>query len=1233
MNQPSGANASALFQTGGTLPIYAPTYVERDADAALYAAIQAREFCYVLNSRQMGKSSLRARIMGRLQAEEVACAAVDLSALGGQQVNGKQWYGGVIRKLVSGFELTQRFNLRSWLRDNADLPPVQQLGEFIESILLTQIAQPIVIFIDEIDSVLSLNFSTDDLFTFIRACYNQRVDDPAYGRLTFVLLGVATPADLVRDKSRTPFNVGRSIELSGLTFDRAQPLIESLGLTLANPAEVLQTILAWSQGQPFLTQRLCRLVVDQCAAGAMLSVEAINQLVQSRVIENWQTQDEQDHLRTIQDRVLQDERKAGRRLGIYQQILQQGAMPYDGSPEQMELRLSGLIVARGGELEVYNQIYKSVFNAEWVNQSLTRLRPYSEAILAWLDSERQDDSRLLRGRALIEAQGWALGKSLSTQDYEFFAASRELDLQEIRETLATQQEANQILAEANAQATKLLTLSARASELERQGAALLKYQPQRFSQIEVLLAAVKLGHELKELLKANTKIQSPLTLGLDQIPGPELALRIAVNRIIEVNQVKGRARFSSDEQRILSQISQENLSLVYNPNGIELFQLKGRYITDSEDGARIFTTVDTDNISFVYNQSGQELLQLKGCCPREYNVQKRIFTDSGCYQIDDVYDEITYVYDQTGKELFQLKGNCPFISDDGKIIYTSSNKDNLSFVYNNYGAELLRLKGQNPKISDDGQRIGTSSDQDEMSFVYDRNGMELFQLKGNKVEFSTDCQRIRTCSSNRYLSFIYNWNGKELFKLRGCCAYIRQNEPKIITYLNTSKMSFVYDKSGQEILQLKGHYESTSYTKQNIFTSLLEGNNSLSFIFSQDGQEEFQILGGAPHVSEDEKYMVTYSYDEKISHIYDLIAQPPKLKGEQPIVISDKHHIFTQIKSLDLSYMYDKKGNELLQLPGNFPGMSADKQGIFTSSVNLNLSYFYDQNGKKIFQVEGVFPEFSNNGQYFATSFLRDDSSSVYSSRGDRKCHLKGIFPTIGSDEKRIFTMSGKHNKYLTYAYSLNGEELFKLKGGSPNISTDEERIFTSMGGDNLSYAYDMNGKILFELKGISPSIRHDGKFVTTHSYKDNLSYVYNLNGALLCQVRGSIYRIYAELQRIFLRPDKKVIRVCDLSGKEFFYFKGDTIDISTDENRIAISSGDDRVSRIYSLNGDLIAEYPGYEATFLGQSHLILRSSINDVLEIWPIDDGLDDLLQKGCYWLRHYFASHPEERLEYCS
>jgi hypothetical protein len=81
--------------------------------------------------------------------------------------------------------------------------------------------------------------------------------------------------------------------------------------------------------------------------------------------------------------------------------------------------MTGLVVQRQGQLRVYNPIYAAVFDAEWLAAALGELRPYGGAIAAWLTSNHQDESRLLRGQALQDARAWAEGKSLGDDDRRF----------------------------------------------------------------------------------------------------------------------------------------------------------------------------------------------------------------------------------------------------------------------------------------------------------------------------------------------------------------------------------------------------------------------------------------------------------------------------------------------------------------------------------------------------------------------------------------------------------------------------------------------------------------------------------------------------------------------------------------------------------------------------------------------------------------------------------------------
>ena len=433
-----------MYEFSGNLPLNSPTYVEREADENLYKALISGKFCYVLSPRQTGKSSLKVRTMQRLETEGFDCIDIDLNMIG-KDITIDQWYATVIDRLATRINPPD-FNVTSWCNLYREQSAVYRLRKFIEEKLVPH-PNKIVIFVDEIDSVLSnsLKGKLDDFFALIRSCSNQGASQPEFKRITFVLLGVATISELIADPKITSFNIGTAIELKRFHLDEARPLLQGLEGRVSNPQAVLQEVLAWTGGQPFLTQKLCALITDGMEASG------VEQLVKQQIVQNWESQDNPEHLRTIHARIvpggightLSRLQSVDRLLRLYEQILDNDEIPADDSYEQQELLLSGLVVKQDSKLRIYNPIYRIIFNSQWLKQQLRSVetqisnqlqnqRPYQHEITQWLANNRPD-SKLLRGQKLTKAREWCEGKTLSPEDNDFIMKSIELKEQKIED--------------------------------------------------------------------------------------------------------------------------------------------------------------------------------------------------------------------------------------------------------------------------------------------------------------------------------------------------------------------------------------------------------------------------------------------------------------------------------------------------------------------------------------------------------------------------------------------------------------------------------------------------------------------------------------------------------------------------------------------------------------------------------------------------------------------------------
>lgn len=352
------------LQAGGTLNPRRHLYVERPDDATLLRLLSEGQYVNVLTSRQMGKSSLMVQTAEALIRRGVRCAIVDLAAQLGTPEDPTTYFLGLLSKVTRDLKI--EVDLQAWWAERPEETMNQRLMRFFREVVLEQVQGPVVCFLDEIDSTLKLTW-TDDLFTALRGMHNERPMVPPYERLTFCLIGVAWPNELIKDRRTTPYNVGSTLELQDfdLTRDDLTPLIDVLCADRELGRVLLERVLYWTGGHPYLTIRL---------SASLIEIEVKTpEDVDGRVDQAFRSLDRvsgdvhfQQVLRFLETRLADGLAT----LNLYEKILKGACERDQPTLAHTELKLSGLVKRdREGCLIIRNRIYARLFDNLWLKSA------------------------------------------------------------------------------------------------------------------------------------------------------------------------------------------------------------------------------------------------------------------------------------------------------------------------------------------------------------------------------------------------------------------------------------------------------------------------------------------------------------------------------------------------------------------------------------------------------------------------------------------------------------------------------------------------------------------------------------------------------------------------------------------------------------------------------------------------------------------------------------------------
>jgi WD40 repeat protein len=1167
------------YQVGGSLRSDDPTYVIRQADEKLYASLKAGDFCYVLNCRQMGKSSLLQRTSYRLRQEGYSCVYLDMTRLGSEDTTPEQWYKGMMISLFYSLNLEEQVKFKEWWKMQSGISSVQKLHQFVEELLLPNVPSKsqinektggIIIFIDEIDSLLSLNFPVNDFFAWIRHCYNQQASDPNFQRLGFALFGVASPSDLIADKRRTPFNIGTTIELQGFKLHEATPLIKGLQEVISQPQAVLREIIYWTGGQPFLTQKLCQLVAQTALRTSYGTISLlpgteefwVEQLVRSQIIEHWEAKDEPEHLRTIRDRLLFSEHRAARLLGLYQRVLQADEVeeqrgrgeitnapcpiPTDDSLEQTELLLSGLVEKHNGYLKIKNPIYRHVFNAQWVLRQLDNLRPYSQTFNAWVASAYRDESRLLRGQALKDTQNWLQGKSLSDLDYQFLAASQEYERKAVQTAMeaAQAQEVEARLAQekktAKLQRFLLIAVGiglfvssglgigsfilyrktlksayqAKSSEIR----ALVSSSEGLFAsnrRLDALIEAIKAKHRLQKLGKPNANIERQVNNVLQQ----------AVYGADEYNHFSGHtaavlAVDVSPDSSLIASASIDQTIKLWRRDGTEVRTLKGhkgavRAIDFSSDGQTLASAGEDGTIK-LWKRDGTLIKSFKAHTASIWGVA---FSPDGQFLASASWDRTVKLWKPDGTLLNTFQGyEMGFggitFSPDGQIL-AAGNLDRTVKLWKRNAQGWENPKPLQPLL-----------------------GHTAWVLK---VAFTPDGQTIVSGSQDKTIKLWKRDSKNETYRqyktLKGHTAGIwgvaLSADGQTIASASLDKTIKLWNIDGTELRTLRGHSASVwgvSLSKDNSFIASA-GTENLVRLWQKENPFQKSIIA---HEA-----------------------------GVWSIAIASDSSTIATASHENTAKLWNRQGK---------------------------LLKTFTQSGGAIFEVS-----FSEDGKLIALRSY-DDTLKLKKPDGSLvatyKASLSKLLAAVLSPDGQTIAMANVEKAVEIWKRDRAVPQI--LKGHEAEVwevaFSPDSRLIASVSGDGTAKLWTLDGKLLKTLKGHTAAVwrvafSQDNKMVATGS-GDNTVKLWTVDGKLLQTLKGHTAAIWG----VAFTPDGKIVasgsvdttvKLWKLDGTELTTLRGHTaairkIAISRDGTMLA-SGGDDNTLILWNLQRILKLDAPVY--------------------------------------------------------
>jgi WD40 repeat protein len=1104
------AAEQSFYVTGGTLRRDAPSYVERQADQALYDGLLEGKFCYVLTSRQMGKSSLMVRTAARLREDGAGVAVLDLTAVG-QNLTAEQWYDGLLGRI--GQQLHLEDELEEFWLGHSRLGPLQRWMRAITEVVLPCRPGRLVIFVDEIDVVRSLvDFSTDEFFAGIREFYNRRTEEPELERLSFCLLGVATPSNLISDTRTTPFNIGQRVELNDFTETEAMPLARGLGHDEKTSSKLLNRVLHWTGGHPYLTQRLCQAVAKD---GTVKDADGVDRIC-AKLFLTPRARERDDNLLFVRERMLHSVDDPAALLDLYNKIRNHKRVKDDeANPLVSVLRLSGVTRMNDGQLHVRNRIYSRVFDQEWVQSNMPgaelrrqraayrhgrwRAAAMAAIIVAavssltiWafikLDEAKKQKEQIEKQKLDLEEQKRELEKQKQKADEEKKKAEQSADKARLEEKRADEQ-------------SRIASEKATEAEKERDQSEEEKQKNRRLSYASDMKVASQ-AWETNDIARMHGLLDRHLKPGPDDLRGFEwyylwrlrtrdlkftLSHEAPILSVIVLPDSSTSASVSADGDVKLLDITTGRQKKQFTlEKDISLAAI-------SPDGEWLASRASDNNVKLWNVATGQAQLTIEG---DGLKVSSLVFSPDGKMLASVTSGKTVNLWGLTAgrnrrliNQQHSIQGEHVAFSPDSKKL--ASVDEHTVKLYDGATGRLLHklnmLTKQNSSIafSPDGKMLALGSNDYAVRLLDIATGQELCLLNGHadrvsSMTFSPDGKKLATGSVDRTIKLWDVATGQELLTLKGHVKDISSvafsPNGKILVSGSADNSVMLWDVTlTQQSFLLRANEErqkvvSVAFSPdgKTIASGGFDGAVKLwdvatGQMIRQFKEHEFVIFSVA--FSSDGKMLASGSSEGHI-HLRDVTSnqEPRKLKVASPLVISvafspDGKTLASGDYSGNVTMWDVATGNELNILKGHSKpvrsiAFSPDGKRLASGSWDRTVKLWDLATGRDPLLLEG------HKGPVLSLAFSPKGEKLV-SGSADRTLKLWDVVT-----RQELFTLTGHIHDVASVAFSPDGKRI--ASGGIDrsvklwDVSTEQELLTLKGHSDRiLSVTFSPDGEIL----------------------------------------------------------------------------------------------------------------------------------------------------------------------------